>query len=99
MEGVYRLSQVPSLKRLELAARAQQFYAAPNLSTSTIKKLGALGKDTNQADAGINYYLGNDVRASAGYGRQFVLGRDANLWTIGMTYRFVMAAWPGGGAM
>jgi len=99
VEGVYRLSQVPSLKRLELAARAQQFYAAPNLSTSTIKKLGALGKDTNQADAGINYYLGNDVRASAGYGRQFVLGRDANLWTIGMTYRFVMAAWPGGGAM
>lgn len=99
VEGVYRLSQVPSLKRLELAARAQQFYAAPNLSASTIKKLGALGKDTNQADAGINYYLGNDVRASAGYGRQFVLGRDANLWTIGMTYRFVMAAWPGGGAM
>lgn len=99
VEGVYRLSQVPSLKRLELAARAQQFYAAPNLSASTIKKLAALGKDTNQADVGINYYLGSDVRASAGYSRQFVLGRNANLWTIGMTYRFVVSAWPGGGAM
>jgi hypothetical protein len=63
-----------------------------------VKKLGALGKDTNEGDFGLNYYLRSDVRASASYGRQFVLGRDANLWVVGMTYRFIMPMLPQGGA-
>ncbi len=99
VEGVYRLSQIPSLKRVEFAARAQQFFAAPNLKAATIKKLGALGLDANQADGGVNYYFANDVRGTVNYGRQFIAGRNANLWTVGMTYRFVMSAWPGGGAL
>ena len=99
VESVYRLSQIPSLRRLELAARGQQFFAASNLSAVTIKKLGALGKDINQVDGGLNYYLRSDVRASASYGRQLVLGKNANLWIVGMTYRFVMPAWPQGGSL
>ncbi|MBZ5509298.1 MAG: OprO/OprP family phosphate-selective porin [Acidobacteriia bacterium] len=99
VESVYRLSQIPSLRRLELAARGQQFFAAENLSAATIKKLGALGKDTNQVDGGLNYYLRSDIRASASYGRQFVLGKNANLWVVGMTYRFVMPMWPQGGSL
>ena len=98
IESVYRLSQVPYLRRLEMAGRGQQFFAASNLSAATIKKLGALGKDTKQADFGLNYYFRSDIRASASYGRQFVLGKDANLWVVGMTYRFVMPMWPQGGA-
>ena len=70
-----------------------------NLPAATVKKLGALGLDTNEGDFGLNYYFRTDVRASASYGRQFALGRNANLWTIGMTYRFVSPLWPGGGAM
>lgn len=96
IESAYRLSQIPYLRRLEMVGRGQQFYAASNLSALTIKKLGALGKDTNQADFGLNYYVRSDVRASASYGRQFVLGNNANLWTIGMTYRFVMPLGPTG---
>jgi hypothetical protein len=100
VESVYRLNQIPSLRRLELAARGQQFFAAQNLSAATIKKLGALGKDTNQVDGGLNYYLRSDVRASASYGRQFVLaGRNSNLWVVGMTYRFVMPLWPQGSSL
>lgn len=100
IESVYRLSQVPYLRRLEMAGRGQQFFAAQNLSAATIKKLGALGKDTKQGDFGLNYYLRSDVRASASYGRQFVLGgKNANLWVVGMTYRFVMPMWPQGGAL
>jgi hypothetical protein len=99
IESVYRLSQVPNLRRLELAGRGQQFFAAENLSTATIKKLGTLGRDTRQADFGLNYYLRSDVRASAAYGRQFSLGRNANLWVIGMTYRFMLPLWPQGGAL
>jgi hypothetical protein len=97
IESVYRLSQIPSLRRLELVGRGEQFFAASNLSAATVKKLGALGKDTNEGDFGLNYYLRSDVRASASYGRQFVLGKDANLWTVGVTYRFVMSMWPQGG--
>jgi len=99
VESVYRLSQIRSLRRLELAARGQQFFAAANLSAATIKKLGALGKDTNEADGGLNYYLRSDIRASASYGRQFVLGKNANLWVVGVTYRFVMPMWPQGGSL
>jgi hypothetical protein len=98
IESVYRLSQISPLRRLELVGRGEQFFAASNLSAATVKKLGALGKDTNEADFGMNYYLRSDVRASASYGRQFVLGKNANLWTIGMTYRFVMPMLPQGGA-
>src|ERR1700704_995624 len=51
VESVYRLNQIPSLRHLELVGRGEQFYAASNLSAATIKKLGALGKDTREADA------------------------------------------------
>ena len=96
VESAYRLSQISALRRLELVGRGEQFFAASNLSAATIKKLGALGKDTQEGDFGLNYYLRSDVRASASYGRQFVLGNNANLWTIGMTYRFVMPLGPSG---
>jgi hypothetical protein len=98
VESVYRLSQIHSLRRLELAARGQQFVAADNLSAATIKKLGALGKNIQQADGGLNYYLRSDVRASATFGRQYIVGKDTNLWVFGMTYRFVMPTWPQGSA-
>ncbi len=99
IESAYLLKQIPMLKKVEVVGRDQQFFAAGNLTAATIKKLGALGLDTKEADFGLNYCFRTDVRASASYGRQFALGRNANLWTIGMTYRFVSPLWPGGGAM
>lgn len=96
IESAYRLSQISALRRLELVGRGEQFFAVSNLSPATIKKLGALGKDTQEGDFGLNYYFRSDVRASASYGRQFVLGNNANLWTIGMTWRFVMPLGPSG---
>lgn len=98
VEGTYRLSQISALRRLELVGRGQQFFAADNLSAATIKKLGALGQNVQESDGGLNYYLTSDVRASASYGRQFIVNKDSNLWTVGMTYRFVMPMWPGGAA-
>jgi hypothetical protein len=97
IESAYRLNQISSsLRKLEMVGRGQQFFAASNLSPLTIKKLGAFGKDTQEGDFGLNYYFRSDVRASAGYGRQFVLGNNANIWTIGMTWRFVMPLGPTG---
>jgi hypothetical protein len=96
IESVYRLSQVPHGKRVELAARAQQFFADSKLTAKQIKQLGALGLDTNQADGGVNYYFSRDVRGSASYGRQLAAGRDANIWVVGITYRFLMPLGPTG---
>jgi hypothetical protein len=90
IEAAYLLTQVPYLRRVEAVGRGQQFFKAENLSAAAIHRLGALGLDTQQGDVGLNYYFRTDVRASVSYGRQFAFGRNANLWTIGMTYRFLM---------
>lgn len=99
IESSYRLSQLPHLGKVEVVGRGQQFFAAANLAPAVAKKLGTLGRDTNEGDGGVNYYFRSDIRASASYGRQFAAGHNANLWTIGMTYRFVMPMWPTGGSL
>jgi hypothetical protein len=99
IESVYRLSQVPHLRRLEVAGRAQQFFSDPKLTKAQVRKLGALGRDTNEGDFGLNYYLRSDVRTSASYGRQFAVGKNANLWIVGLTYRFIMPLGLKGGAL
>jgi hypothetical protein len=96
IESVYRLSQIPSLRRFEVAGRAQQFFADPKLTKAVAGKLGALGRDTNQGDIGVNYYLNSDVRASASYGRQFAFNKNANLWVVGITYRLFTPLGSGG---
>ena len=99
IESVYRLSQIPTLRRLELAGRAQQFYADPKLTKALAGKLGALGRDTNEADFGLNYYFNSDIRACASYGRQFALKKNANVWVMGITYRFFTPFGPTGGGL
>ncbi len=98
IESVYRLSQISRLKRLELVGRGQQFFAAKNLTPDEILDVGPLAMNTTQGDAGLNYYFSRDVRGSASYGRQFVLGQNTNIWVIGITYRFLMPLGPTGGA-
>lgn len=97
VEGAYRLSQVRQLRRLELLGRAQQFFAAKVSPTASDDLLNTVGKDTNQADFGINYYLRSDLRIATSYGRHFSLNDNSNQWTIGLTYRFVMPLGPKGG--
>ena len=89
IESAYRLSKVPYMRRLELVGRGQQVLADPKLTAAQVKQLGTLGRDTNEGDFGLNYYLGRDVRASASYGRQFALNKDANIWIMALTYRFI----------
>jgi hypothetical protein len=37
----------------------------------------------------MNYYFLDDFRFVSSYGRQFTAGGNANIWTVGLTYRFV----------
>ena len=98
IESVYRLTQISRLKRLELAVRGQQFFAAQNLTRDQILDVGPLAMDTTQADAGLNYYFSRDIRGSASFGRQYVTGQNNNIWVVGITYRFLVPLGAGGGA-
>jgi hypothetical protein len=95
IESAYRLSQVPiwrdEMRRLQVVARMQQFYVGkvPNPSLPLI--------NTNMFEFGLNYYFRDNLRFVSSYGRQFAFLGNENVWTVGLTYRFVLPLWPGGG--
>lgn len=87
LESAYRLSQAPfwrgELRRTQVVARMQQFFVGALQSDAlpTVK--------TNMFEFGLNYYLKDGLKATSSYGRQFSAEGNKNVWTIGMTYRFV----------
>jgi hypothetical protein len=95
LESAYRLSQLPFLqnekRRTQFVARYQQFF------------LGSLPSDalppvnTKQFESGLNYYFMDGLKASSSYGRQFSAEGNKNVWTIGLTYRFVIPLGRAGG--
>jgi hypothetical protein len=88
VESAYRLSQLPfaqnEMRRTQLVARMQQFY------TGAVPSVSVLPVNTDMFEFGLNYYFENDFRAMSSYGRQFSPQGNANVWTIGLTYRLVM---------
>jgi hypothetical protein len=51
--------------------------------------------NTERFDAGLNYYIRDDLRLVSSYGRQFNAPENVNVWNVGFTYRFVWPLWPG----
>lgn len=99
MESAYRLRQAPfwrdELSRTQIVARVQQFFVG-NVPAASV-----LPANTQQVEFGLNYYFRDDLRAVSSYGRQFTPLGDENIWTVGITYRFVLPigrAEAGGGA-
>jgi hypothetical protein len=87
-EAAYRLSQVPflqnELRRTQVVARMQQFFVGANASDAL------LPVNTNQFEFGLNYYFMDGLKASSNYGRQFSADGNSNVWTLALTYRFVL---------
>jgi hypothetical protein len=94
IEPAYKLSQVPFLnsvmRKTQIVARYQQFY---------------IGNGQNQAlpsadmrifEDGLNYYIRDGLKATASYGRQFSTAGNANVWTVGLAYRWVLPLGRGG---
>ena len=87
LESAYRLKEVPilrnTMRRTQIVARAQQFFVGtlPSDSLPTV--------NTRQMEFGMNYYFLDDLRFVSSYGRQFSVRGDTNIWTLGLTYRFV----------
>ena len=88
IEPAYRLSQVPfwrnELRRTQVVARLQQFHVG-DLSSDDLPSV-----NTRQFEFGLNYYFMDGLRAVSSYGRQFSVDGNKNVWSIGLTYRFVI---------
>ncbi len=94
VETAYRLSRFggreSALGRLEPLFRMQQtFRNAPDATD------GLPGRNTQQADFGLDYNLPHDVRIKTSYSRQFSSSGNRNIWQTGIVYRFLFPAWKG----
>ena len=87
IEGAYRLRKIDltPLRRLQVVGRTQVFH-----SSSLSGNVGAPNTDMKRTEIGLNYYLNDGWKTLASYGRTFTPVGDSNIWTVGMTYRFVM---------
>jgi hypothetical protein len=87
VESAYRLKEVPvlqsAMRHAQIVARAQQFF------TGALPSDSFPGANTRKVEFGMNYYFLDDFRFVSSYGRQFTAGGNANIWTVGLTYRFV----------
>ena len=92
IEGAYRFrnARASLLHRAQVVARTQVFHvgtvAGINPDLPTI--------DTRRTEGGLNYYLNDGWKALASYGRTFTAAGNSNIWTVGMTYRFVIPLGP-----
>ncbi len=88
IEPAYRLSQIAKgqtfFSRIQVVARMQQYF------TGVLPSDDAPPVNTKQFEFGMNYYFRSDLRTVSSYGRQFSAERNENIWTVGLTYRFVL---------
>jgi hypothetical protein len=100
VESAYRLSQVPKaqdqFRKIQVVARMQQYFLGPDSSLTWGSSGWSLPWwDTQEFDFGVNYYLRDNLRFVSSYGRQFSSWGNENIWTVGVTYRFVLPLGPG----
>ena len=79
-------------------ARAQQFNTG-EISPDGAAALGLPSANTREADFGINYFLRDGLKGIASYGRQFSSAGNANQWSFGIAYRFMVPLGQGGAAI
>jgi hypothetical protein len=93
-EAAYRLAQVPfhqnQFRRTQLVARMQQYFVGQDPAQALIPV------NTKVFEFGLNYYFIDGLKAASNYGRQFSPAGNVNVWTMALTYRFVIPLGPGG---
>lgn len=91
LETAYRFEklQIPSFfRRIQVVGRMQQFFPL-NGGGNSLPTV-----NTQRFDFALNYYFRDNFRVISSYGRTFSSQRDANVWNVGLTYRFVWPLWP-----
>ena len=93
LEAAFRLSQLPfwqkSMRRTEVVGRGQQFFAA-QIEEEEAEEYGLFDVDTKQVEFGLNYYFVDGLKATSSFGRRFNSDGNANVWTVGIAYRFAI---------
>jgi hypothetical protein len=93
LESAYRLSQAhfrqKEMRHTELVARLQQFYTG-EISPAEVAALGLPSANTREADFGVNYWFRDGLKGIFSYGRQFSSAGNANQWSVGLAYRFLI---------
>ena len=72
------------MRRTQIVARVQQFFTGP-LPSDELPTV-----NTQVVEGGVNYYFLDGLKGTANYGRQFSSAGNANVWTFGVTYRFLV---------
>jgi hypothetical protein len=92
IEGAYRFRNAPAalFRRAQIVGRTQVFHTGTLIGINP--DLPDL--DTKRTEVGVNYYLNDGWKALASYGRTFTAAGNSNIWTVGMTYRFVIPLGP-----
>ena len=91
IEAAYLFQQLPVppvFRRIQVVGRMQQFFPLHGGGNSLPRV------DTNRFDFGLNYYFRDDLRFVSSYGRSFSSQQNANVWNVGLTYRFMFPLWP-----
>jgi len=92
LEGAYKLDRAsshPAIQKVQLVARVEQVFPQHGGGN------GLPRIDNKRFDAGINYYLKDNLRLLATYGRNFNNQLNINVWNLGVTYRFTIPLWFG----
>ena len=91
IESAYLFQQLP-IPRLfrgtQVVGRMQQFFPH-NGGGNSLPRV-----ESQRVDFGLNYYVRDDLRFISSYGRSFSVQRNANVWNVGFTYRFLFPLWP-----
>ena len=95
LEGAYRLTQVPfhqnEFRRTQVVARMQQYFVGANVNDALQPV------NIKLFEFGLNYYFIDGLKASTNYGRRFSTAGNGNVWTMALTYRFLVPLGHSGG--
>ena len=72
-----------------MVSRAQGFYVG-EIGAAGEAAFGLPTADMREAAFGINYFLRDGLKGIASYGRQFSSAGNANQWSFGIAYRFLL---------
>lgn len=88
IESAYRFAQPPIwqdlLSHVQIVGRMQEYLVGTHRDTEL------LPVNTRIFESGVNYYFRDDLRFVSSYGRRFAEQSNENIWTLGLTYRFVL---------
>ena len=93
-EAAYRLSQIPwhqnEFRRTQLVTRVQEYFVGSNAATALQPV------NTKVFEFGMNYYFVDGLKLASNYGRRFSGAGNGNIWTMALTYRFLIPLGPTG---